>query len=130
ERYEHRNFDESHSAVDEFTLEGVDLVVARTPYVGRDEVVHSDGKNVLIVRTIEHADMAGIRQRLANTPEKMMRQLFLGRLTEACVPDALRIPGSDNMFDNAALACGVHALQYQQNRTRVAGSAVGVKHLL
>ena len=60
-----------------------------------------------------------------------MLALFLRRDAERVVPDSLRISGSHNMFDDSALACGVHALQHEKQRLVVAGTlAVGVEHLL
>ncbi len=57
--------------------------------------------------------------------------LLLGRHAEAGVSDALRISSSHNVFDDAALARGVHTLQHQEQRAVVlAASAVRVQHLL
>jgi hypothetical protein len=47
------------------------------------------------------------------------------------VSHTLRVSRSDNVFDDAALACGVHALQHEQQRLVVACTlAVGVEHFL
>ena len=119
------------ATVDEFLLERVDLVVAGAPHVGRHQVVHTDHQHVLVVRC-GRTPRCGPRSaaHCGCATGSGACQLFLGRLAEAGVPDALRIAGSHNVFDDAALARGVHALQHQQHRAGVAGAAVGVQHLL
>ena len=93
--------------------------------------MYPDHQHVLVVRSVEHPDVTGRGQRPANPPQVVVLAFFLGGHAEAGVPDALRISGSDNVFDDPALAGGVHALQHQQQRAVVVGGpAVGVEHLL
>ena len=83
------------------------------------------------MRAVEHADVTGRRQRAPDPPQVVVLALFLGRHPEGGVSDALRIRCSDNVFDDAALARGVHALQNKQQRSILAVAlAVGVQHLL
>ena len=130
ERDEHRDLDDRRAVVDQFLLERVDLVVPRAPHLGRHQVVHPHDEHVLVVRPVEHADVTCGGQRVPDPPQVVVGQLLLSRLAEARVSNALRIARSDNVFDDAALACGVHALQYQQHLAGVAGPAVRVQHLL
>ena len=68
---------------------------------------------------------------MPDPPQVVVLALLLGRHPERGVFDALRISRSDNVSDDAALACGVHALQHQQHRAGVVGApTVGVQHLL
>ncbi len=133
QRDEHRDLDDGGAGVDQFLLERVDLVVARAPDVRRHQVVHPDDQHVLVVRRGRRprcARPAGARCGSATgsggpAPPR-------SGLPKLVILDALRIAGSHNMFDDSALACGVHALQYQQHRTVVVAAlaAVGVEHLL
>ena len=111
-------------------FECVDLVVACAPHLGRHQVVDPHDQHVLVVRAVEHPDVAGGRQRGADPPQIVMCALLLGGHAEAGVPDALRIGLTDNVFDDSALSGGVHALQHQQHRAVVALLAVGVQHFL
>ena len=71
-----------------------------------------------------------VRQCVADPPQVVVLALLLGGHAEAGVSDAQRIARPDDVFDDAALARGVHALQHQQDRSGVARAAVGVEHLL
>ncbi len=92
--------------------------------------MHPHGQNVLVVRAIEHADVARRWECLADPPQIVVGEFLLGRLAEAGIPDTLWIASSHNVFDDAALACGVHALQHQEDLAGVAGPAARVEHFL
>ena len=65
------------------------------------------------MRAVEDADVATFRQGISNPPQVVVLALLLGWLAETGVGDAHRTAGAHHMFDDPALAGGVHALQYQ-----------------
>ena len=127
---EHGDLDDRGARVDQFLLEGVDLVVAAFKLVGGHQLMHPHDQHVLEVRPVEHPDVSGRRQCFVEPPEEVVGALLRRRLAEAVVVDAHGISGGHHMGDDPSLSGGVHALQYQQHRAVVALAGVCVEHLL
>ncbi len=67
-RMHERDLDEGVAFLDEFRLPAVDLVVALVDLVLVGELIDAANENVLVVRTVEHADLARRRQLLLDAP--------------------------------------------------------------
>ena len=124
------HLDDDRAAVDDAHLERVDLAVAPGPRPLRHQLVHPCDQHVLVVRTVEHPDLAGLRQRVADPPEERVRLLLRGGRLEGRVADPLRVHRTHDMAHDPALAGGVHALHHQQDRAVAAGAGLGVEPLL
>ena len=64
---------------------------------------------------VEDADVARLRQRVADPPQEAVLALLGGRRLEAGDLHALRVDQPDGVAQHAALARGVHPLQHQQH---------------
>ena len=102
-------------------LERVDGVVAALPDRLRHELLDAHDEHVLVVRAVEDADLAALRQHLVDAPEEVVRELGRVRRPEARDAHAHRVEHPKAVLDGAVLACGVHALQNDEDRARVAG---------
>ncbi len=68
------------------------------------------------MRPIEHADVAGLREAPVDPPQEVVREFFVGGLLERRQHHPLRVDGSHDVADDAALARGVHRLQHEKHR--------------
>src|SRR5258706_14346339 len=104
------DLDDLCAALDHLLLKCVDDPVAALNDRGLGQVMNSGDDYVLIVRSVEDADLTLLRQPFANAPEETMTALFRRRLFERRDQNPLRIHAADHMRDRAVLATGVHAL--------------------
>jgi len=95
-------------------LEGVDVLEPRTPHVLVDQSVHPRHQNVLVVRTVEDADLAPPGNPVVDTPEEVVGELFARRLLERGHPGPLRVHTGEDVFDGAILARGIQTLEDDQ----------------
>ena len=122
---------DDHEAVgDEPGLELVDLVVAALDRRRLGELVDPHDQDVLVVGAVEDADVARLRQGVADPPQEAVLALLVGGRLEAGDLHALRVDQADRVAQHSALAGGVHALQHQQHAPLGAGGALGPEHLL
>ncbi len=103
------------AVVDEPLLEPVDRRVATRPRGARHQAVNADDEHVLVVRPVEDPDLPGLGEGLPDPPQEVVGPLLGGRRPERGDPHPLRVTGSDDVLDDAALASGVHALDDQQS---------------
>ena len=97
-------------------LELVDLRRSGCSIVaGVGQLVHPDDQDVLVVGAVEDADVARLRQGVADPPQEVVLALLGGRRLEAGDLHALRVDQADRVAQHAALARGVHALEHQQD---------------
>ena len=83
-------------------------------------------EHVLVVRPVEDADPAALRQAPHVPPEEVVVQLLGRRLLEAEDLAALRIDAGHDVLDRAVLAGRVHRLEDDQDGV----SVVGVEQVL
>ena len=111
---------------DEVAFEAIDQRVAPLDHRRFRQVVYPGDEDVLVMRAIEDADLALLRQPFADPPQEAVPPFFRGRRLERGDPDALGVEAADDVGDRAVLAAGVHALQHQQHGVL----RRGVAHLL
>ena len=97
--------------VDEHAFEVADVVVAPTPLLLRNQVVHANDEHVLVVRAVEDRDVAATRGVFVDAPQVVVGELGVVRPLEVRDPDAERIDRAEHVLDRAVLARGVHPLQ-------------------
>ena len=108
--------DDRRAVVGEDPLEVVDLVVARRPDLARHEVMHAHDQHVLVVRSIEDADLALARHLLVDAPQVVVGELLGGRDLEGRDRAALRVERLHDLVDRAVLAGGIDALEDDEDR--------------
>ena len=109
------DLDDRAAVVGELALEGVDLLEAGAPHVLGNELAGADGDDVLVVGAVEDADVAQLRELLADPPQEVMVELLLRRRAEAGDVQPLRVHAAEAALDDPVLAGGVHALQDQEH---------------
>ena len=97
-------------------LEVVDLVVAGRPDLARDEAVDADHEDVLVVRAVEDPDLALARRVPVDPPQEVVAELLRGRDLERRDRAALRVECLHDLGDRAVLACGIDALEHDEDR--------------
>jgi hypothetical protein len=98
-------------------LEPVDLGEPGEPHGPRNETVYPDDEDVLVVRAVEDADLAGPRQGLRDPPQEVVAALLGRWRLEPSDLRPLRVEPADHMDDGAVLPAGVHALEHEQQGT-------------
>src|SRR6266536_3325804 len=109
----------------QMALEGVDVVVPLFPDALRYELarehlrledlaVNADDEDFLIVRAVEDADDAPLRQVPGRAPEKIVVELLGRGFLEGVDLHALRVDTGQDVFDRSILARGVHPLEDEQ----------------
>ena len=83
--------------------------------------VHTDNEHLLIVRPVEDADAATLRQALLAAPQVVVIKIFQGGLLERVHLAPLRVHPRHDVADGAILAGGVHRLEQQQQGVAVLG---------
>ena len=73
--------------------------------------MHADDEYFFVVRTIEDADAAALRQTARSAPKEVMFQFFGGGLLEAEDLASLRIDSGHDVPYGAIFTGGVHALE-------------------
>ncbi len=89
--------------------------------------MHPRHQAFLVIRAIEDADAAPLRQRNRAAPHEIMIEFVRGRLLERMDVAALRVDALEYALDRAVLARGVHALEDQQQRPAVLGVQLFLK---
>ena len=82
----------------------------------RHQLPHPYGQHVLVVRPVEHADVAGRRQRRRDPPQEVRgpaRPRSAAPNALICTPSGFSAPTT--LRDRAVLAAAVHRLQHQQH---------------
>src|SRR5579859_4173674 len=93
--------------------------LGRKVLLGQKLLVYANHQHFFIVRAIEDADLAALRQSPGGAPEKVMVQFFYGRLLETGDLASLGIHAGHDVLDQAVFAGGVHGLKDQQDRPLV-----------
>ena len=83
--------------------------------------MHFHDQHFFVIRAIEDADAASLRQGLHATPQVVVVQFFRRRMFEAVHLAALRIDAGHHVLDGAVFAGRVHRLKDQQDRPTVGG---------
>ena len=78
--------------------------------------MHADNQNIFVMRAIKNGDFAPSRSRGLNTPEKVVSELFLGRLLEVCNTASVGIHRAYDMPDDSILAAGIKGLKNNEQR--------------
>ena len=97
----------------------VDQLVAALPDLARHQLVHAGDQHVLVMRAVEHRDLALGRRVRVDAPEEVVRGLFGRGDLEPLHLAALRVHGADHVPAHAVLAGGVQPLQHDQERVAV-----------
>ena len=116
-----KNLDDMEAILPQIALPVLDLPVAGIPdifidqilrqLVLFDEVMHAGHDDILIVVTVEDADIPAARQRAIDTPHVVVVLFFTVRLLEGNDMDAIRIQMREDVLDRPVLACRIHRLQ-------------------
>ena len=91
----------------------------RKPLAAENLRMHANHQHLLVIGTIEYADLPAFGQPARGAPEKIMFQLVGARLFETENLAALRIDPGHDVPDGAVLAGGIHPLKNQQQRIAV-----------
>ena len=78
-------------------------------------------EHLFVVRAVEDADAAALRQALHGAPEIVVVEIGGGRRLERVDLAALRVDPRHDVLDRAVLAGGVHRLEDQQQRPAILG---------
>ena len=117
--------------VDHPPLELVDPVVAGRPLALGHEVVHADDEHVLVLRPVEHDDLA---RAAASRLSMRQRKSWASSSDVGFLNEVMRTPAgfiaTHDLAHRAVLAGGVHPLQQQQHRPVTAAHALGVEPFL
>ena len=111
-------------------LEALDRAVAPRPGPPVGQLQDADGHDVLVVRAIEDAEHARLRELAADPPQEVVRELLGRRALEGGDVHAGGIDLPQDVADRPALPGRVHALQDEQHLPVAARAAVGVEPLL
>ena len=111
-------------------LEALDRAVAPRPGPPVGQLQDADGHDVLVVRAIEDAEHARLRELAADPPQEVVRELLGRRALEGGDVHAGGIDLPQDVADRPALAGRVHALQDEQHLPVAARAAVRVEPLL
>ena len=95
--------------------------VALLPDLLRGELLDAHDEHVLVVRAVEDADLAALREHVVDAPEEVVRELGRARGLEAGDAHAHRVEAAERVLDGAVLARGVHALQHDEQCAPVLG---------
>ena len=82
--------------------------------------MHADDQHLLVVGSVENADLPACRQIARGAPEKIVFQFSGAGMFEAEHLAALRIDAGHHVPDGAVLSCRIHRLKDQQD-----GIAIG-----
>ncbi len=104
-------FQEDDVIVRENFLEGVDLFVARLPDGFGSELEDAHDQNVLVMGTVEDADVAVARKGPVDAPKEIVREFLARRRLEIGGFHAGGIDMLEHAAAGAVLAASVHALQ-------------------
>ena len=88
---------------------------------GQQLGVHTHHQHLFVVRAVEDADRAALREGALVAPQEVVLQVLGGRYLEADDGDALRVHAAHDVLDRPVLAGRVHGLQYDQQRVAVLG---------
>ena len=116
-----KDLDDMEAILPQIALPVLDLPVAGIPnifidqilrqLVLFDEVMHAGHDDILIMGTVEDADIPAARQRAIDTPHVVVVLFFTVRLLEGNDMDAIRIQMREDVLDRPVLACRIHRLQ-------------------
>ena len=119
-------FQDGDAAGVQHAFEFVDVPVALRPNFFGNQAVDAGDEHVFVVRTVEDSDIASARYGFVNSPEEIVRQLFVIGLLEGGDFAALGIHARHDVADGAVFAGGVAALQHDEQGV----TAVGVEQVL
>src|SRR5262249_20570324 len=119
-----------HAIARQVALEGADVLVPLAPDVLGDELggkplaredfgVHSHDQHFLVVRTIEDADPAALREVLHAAPQEIVIEFFLRWSLERRDLASRRVDAGHHVLDGAVLARRVHGLKDQEYRPSI-----------
>ena len=83
--------------------------------------MHLGHQHLLIIRTIENADISPLGQAAVDAPQIIVVELLRGRLFEAVHLHPLGIEAAHHMLDRAVLPGRIHRLEDQQQGVPVLG---------
>ena len=112
--------------LDEAALERVDAGVTGRPDLSRDQVVHADDQDVLVVRAVEDGHLAPCGRGPVDPPQEVVGAFLGGRLLEPHHLAPLRVHRAQEVVDRPVLAPRVQRLQTDQERP----PPLGVEQLL
>ena len=81
--------------------------------------VDTHHQQLLIIGTVENADLASLRKALRRSPKVVVVQFFRRRRLERPHVHSLRIHSRHDVFDRSVLSSGVHALKNQKQAPTV-----------
>ena len=91
----------------------------RQLFVFQNLTVDAHHQYLLVIRPIEDADLASLRQALRRSPEVVVVQFFRRRRLERPDIHSQRIHPRHDVLDRTVLSSGVHALKNQKQAPRV-----------
>src|SRR5207245_11473539 len=97
-------------------LEAVDELVTALDDVQGSQTVHPHDEHVLVMRAIEDADLADVREATADPPQEAMAFFLGGRLLQGCDLDRLRVQGANSVCDGAVLVAWVNSFARDRKR--------------
>ncbi len=129
--------DDPDPVVDEVALPVVDLAKAPLPEVlalrrggeplpREDLGMDANDEHLLVVGTVEDADLAAYGNPLGVTPEVVVVELLVRGGLEARDPNALRVDAAHHVADRPVLAAGVDRLQDDEQAPVVLGGEPGL----
>jgi hypothetical protein len=107
--------------VGEKALELVNVFEAAVGNIAGDELVDARREDVLVVRAVEDADHSTRWHLGVGAPEKVVAGFEWGGHLEGSDIAALGINSREDVADGAVLACGVHALEDDEQGLGLAG---------
>src|SRR5260370_28536847 len=81
--------------------------------------MNADDQDLLVIRAIEDADPAALRQLTDRVPQKIVLQILAAWMFEAENLAALWVDARHHVLDDAVLAGRIHRLENQQQRIAV-----------
>src|SRR6267143_784792 len=91
----------------------------RQLFVFKNLTVDAHHQHLLIIGTVENADLASLRQAPRRSPKVVMVQLLRRRRLERPHTHSQRIHPRHDVLDRSVLPCGVHALKNQEHAPTV-----------
>src|SRR5271166_4461992 len=122
-----KEFDDARAVAIEMALEVHDRAIARLPErlfaaagatrqaLRREDFrMNPDDQHLLVIRTVEDADLAALRQIAGGAPQEVVLELDRARMLVAEHLAALRIDPRHHVCDDAILAGRIHGLKNEQ----------------
>jgi hypothetical protein len=92
-------------------------------------MMHAHGDDVLVVRAVEHDELAPSRQLRVHAPQVVVRELGRRRHPERDHPQPLRADPREDRADHTVLAGGIEPLEHEEQAARPFGKEAVLEHV-